>query len=51
VPVHILYEKEPARPGMSQRTLRYSRRFLTLTGYALANFYKTRAKKLVGWAH
>jgi len=48
VPVHILYEKEPARPGMSQRTLRYSRRFMTLTGYALANFYKTRAKKLIG---
>lgn len=48
VPVHVKYEKEPARAGMSARTLRYSRRFLALTAFSMANFYKTRVKKLLG---
>jgi glycosyltransferase involved in cell wall biosynthesis len=48
VPVHILYEREPARAGMSGRTLRYSRRFLGITAYSMANFYKTRAGRLLG---
>jgi glycosyltransferase involved in cell wall biosynthesis len=48
VPVTVHYEKEPARPGMSGRTLRYGRRFLALTGYAMANFYGKRARRLLG---
>ena len=46
VPVTVLYEKEPARAGMSGHTLRYGRRFLELTAYSMASFYKTRARKI-----
>jgi hypothetical protein len=48
VPVTVFYEEEPARPGMSGRTLRYSRRFLMLTAYSMANFYRSRAGQLLG---
>jgi len=44
VAVDILYEREPARPGMSGRTLRYGTRFLALTGSALVQFYATRLR-------
>lgn len=43
VPVTVLYEEHPAKKGMSGRTLRYTRRFLGLTAYSLARFYRTRA--------
>ena len=49
VPVTVLYEREPARAGMSGHTLRYGRRFLGLTAYAMANFYKVRAQKRFGF--
>ncbi len=48
VPVTIHYDANPHRPGMSQRTLRYGQRFLGLTAYSMANFYKTRAARLIG---
>jgi glycosyltransferase involved in cell wall biosynthesis len=48
VPVTVLYEHEPARPGMSARTLRYGRRFLGLTAFGMANFYRARARRLIG---
>ncbi len=48
VPVTVLYEREPARAGMSGRTLRYSRRFLGITAWSMANFYRARVGKLLG---
>jgi glycosyltransferase involved in cell wall biosynthesis len=42
VPVTPLYDEAHVKPGMSSRTLRYGRRFLGLTSFALFNFYKTR---------
>ena len=48
VPVTVLYEKDPVRKGMSASTFRYSRRFMTLAAYSMANFYKKRAMELVG---
>jgi glycosyltransferase involved in cell wall biosynthesis len=47
VPVTVRYEPEPARPGMSGHTLRYTRRFLGLTAFSLAGFYRERARQLV----
>jgi len=48
VPVTVLYEREPARAGMSGRTLRYSRRFLGITAWSMANFYRRRVERLLG---
>lgn len=48
VPVTIKYEKDPVRKGMSGATLRYTRRFFGLTAWSLANFYKERARRLLG---
>jgi hypothetical protein len=45
VPVTPLYDDAHVKPGMSSRTLRYGRRFLGLTSYALYHFYR---KKLLG---
>lgn len=42
IPVTVLYEKEPARKGMSGRVLRYGQRFMALTGYSLLQFYRKR---------
>jgi glycosyltransferase involved in cell wall biosynthesis len=47
VPVTVLYEEEPARAGMSARTLRYGRRFVGLSAWSLINFYRERARQLV----
>jgi dolichol-phosphate mannosyltransferase len=46
VPVTALYEREPERTGLSGKTLRYSARFFGLTAYAMANFYRARARSL-----
>ena len=48
VPVTVKYEKDPVRKGMSGATLRYTRRFLALTAWSMANFYKARAQHLLG---
>ena len=48
VAVTIHYEQNPVRKGMSGATLRYTRRFLGLTAWSMANFYKERARRLVG---
>lgn len=48
VPVTIAYEKEPVRKGMSGATLRYTRRFFGLTAWSMANFYVTRARRVLG---
>ncbi len=42
VPITVLYEKEPARAGMSGQTFRYSRRFMALTAHSMFNFYRQR---------
>jgi len=47
VPVTVHYEKNPVRKGMSGRTLRYTRRFLGLTAYSMASFYRARASRLL----
>ena len=42
VPVTVLYEEAPTRKGMSGQTFRYSRKFIMLTAYSLASFYRKR---------
>jgi glycosyltransferase involved in cell wall biosynthesis len=42
VPVHVRYDLPGRRPGMSARVVRYGTRFLGLTAWALAGFYKRR---------
>jgi glycosyltransferase involved in cell wall biosynthesis len=48
VPVTVLYDEEPPSAGgkqaMSARTFRYGRRFLALTAYGLAGFYRRRLR-------
>jgi glycosyltransferase involved in cell wall biosynthesis len=46
VPVTVSYDAGDA--GMSSRTMRYMSRFFGLTGFALARFYRTRARRLLG---
>jgi glycosyltransferase involved in cell wall biosynthesis len=47
VPVTVLYGPDTERRSMSGRTLRYGRRFLALTAYGLAGFYRARAGRLL----
>src|SRR5262249_13242318 len=46
VTVTVSYDEGDA--GMSSRTMRYISRFFGLTGFALARFYGTRARRLLG---